>query len=546
MSSTKPIDDDPKVKLWVSPTQIDLVELCERKYFFDRVLKMRAPTTGSQQLGIDVENHIEAALVNGTEPPKDAAGAIAVKMLELLPPRGTPGLVFQSEFRRKAEIVPGNEAMGLVGILGKKDLRLPGKKVWDFKTTKDPKKYMKSAADLIKDIQCQIYAWDEILFTGGALQTMPMEWVYGKTKGAARAFNSPVAFPYPKAVEGARRAQRAALRILDMKQPGVKAEDTKFNTGACDAFGGCSHRAYCPARAKNLAQLFGFESTQQEEKKMGIKDKLKASLAIAGVAPGGSEPTVGDIKAGIIIADKQAQKAVLVTSSVQSTSTVGANGKTIIIFGDLACEACQGTQWNFKGGPCRACNATGYEGGVEPDAVGQIAVSATVINAPLATGVNPPDALLSPDDQPKSETSIEERPKKTRRTKAQVAADDLVNLVNTVAQVDSVYPKVEQTPAVASALTLYVDCVPVKGSEVFSMDTFVQLAVKRAAEKAGVADYRLVEYGKGPAFVLMAFAEIFAAVNPKGSFTINSKLPESAAVLGWLQDQAVSVVKGVA
>ncbi len=542
MSATQPLDNDPKVKLWVSPTQIDLVELCERKYFFDRVLKMRPPTTGSQQMGIDVENHIEAALVHGTEPPKDAAGAIARAMLELLPARGTPGLVFQSEFRRKLEIVPGNEAMGLVGVLGKKDLRLPGKKVWDFKTTKDPKKYMKSAADLIKDVQCQIYAWDEILFTGGALQTMPMEWVYGKTKGAARAFNSPVAFPYPKAVEGARRAQRAALRILDMKQPGVKAEDTKFNTGACDAFGGCSHRAYCPARAKNLAQLFGFEETKQEEKKMGIKDKLKASLGIAGTAPAQPDPT--PVAPAVVQAAAVAQPA-QPAPAAQPTGALGANGKPIVVFGDAACSACGGTQWNLKGGPCKPCNATGYEDGVEPTPAPVEVAPPAPASAPPATGVNPPDASLSPDDQPKTEApAVEEKPKRGRRTKAQIEADEAASQ-REAAQADPVFPKVEQ-PATSGGLTLYVDCVPVKGSEVFSMDTFVQLAVKRAAEKAGVQDYRLVEYGKGPAFVLMAFAEIFASVNPKGSFTINSRLPESAAVLGWLQDQATSVVKGVA
>lgn len=538
---------DPTVAAWLSPTQVDLVELCERKFFFDRVLKMRAPASPWQQFGIDTENHIERALVDGIDPPKDAPGAVASKMLEFLPPRGTPGLVFQSEFHRKVEIVPGNPAKGFFGFLGKKDLRLPGKQVIDFKTTKDPKKYMKSAPQLLADIQCTSYAWDEMLEFG--LQSMPMDWVYGKTKGAPRAYHSPVTVPWAK-VEGVpERIRRAGLRVLDLKEPGRKVEDTKFNTSACEAFGGCSHRQYCPARAKNLSQLFGFEPT--EEKKMGIKDKLLASLgaspaaAAAPAAP--ATPPPAPTQAAVVAAAQASVEKIAAPAAA-----LGANGKPILVFGDAACGACQGTAWNFKGGPCAACKATGYEGGVEPE--DPLEAPPAAVPSQLAEGVNPPDALLSPDDQPKAETPAAAPARRTRRTKAQIEADAKAQQATAgLAQSAGQILETGETVAEALAITrqspegfrLFVDCLPIKGSATLSADGLVQSAIKLAAEKAGVLDYRLVEYGKGPAYVVMALAELTNGGQLFGDYTISSRLPENQAVLGWLMDRAQSVVKGV-
>ncbi len=576
MSATRG-DNDPSVVLWLSPTQIDLLELCERKYFFDRILKMRAATASYQQFGVDVENHIEAALKNGVATPGDQAGRVAKAMLEHLPAPGTPGMEFQKEMRLRFRLDERNAA-AFFGIVGKKDLVIPGK-VIDFKTTKDPKKYMKTAPMLLKDIQAQTYALDEML-TRHAVE-MPLLWVYGQSKGAAKAFASPATMPHATAAQAITRGRAAALRILDLKKPGVKAEDTKFNTGACDAFGGCSHRAYCPARAKNLAQLFGFEKT--EEAKMGIRDKLQASLGQpAGLPPPAQGSPVTDPATVAAIerekanlAKHQAEKAAAappnaaaqvvaqitgmrVDNNLQQVATpaVGSNGKPILFVGDAACEACEGTGWNKKGGPCKFCGGSG-----EASEAAAIAAS-----APPAVGINPPDALPSPDDAPTpvQEAAPPAATKRTRRTKAEMDAAKASPVVAEAQQVgDLIAPHTEtgmtfaeavravglMTPnelvKPATGLTLYVDCFPTKGGPAQSMDAMVQAAVVRAAKKAGVDDYRLVEYGKGPAFVTLAMAEIFQEVQPIGVFTINSRLPESGAVLGWLIDQASVVVKGV-
>ncbi len=530
-------DKDPRVKLWLSATQVDLLELCERKYFFDRILKMRSPTSKAQQFGIDVENHIEADLKNGVTPPADEAGKVAVEMLKFLPARGTDRLDFQSEFRLKVELVPGNESKGLFGLLGKKDLRIKGEAVWDFKTTSDPKKWMKTPPMLIKDIQAQVYAYDELHLAPQEQQSVPLKWVYGKSKGKAAAFESPVTFGREQAAAGIRRAHSAALKILELKQPGVKIEDTKFATNACEAFGGCAHRAYCPARAKNLAQLLGFDT---EEKKMGLKDRLKASLGLPETASAAVLTVESQAQRVDIAQIAQVQPAVIAEEILELTRIASAYGDSpavsiqepAIVTGDAACIACSGTGYSSRGGPCSPCHGTGYKGATGPDYEPELP------SALPAQGVNPPDALLSPDDQPKpavvdaqTETPVAKR---TRKVKAEITP-----------------PKVEDTALCVGTIadggfTLIVDGATVKGIS-GSLDYLVQRACKLGAEKAGVADYRLLDFGKGPAFVLLAFAEL-AAQTPIAAplLTITARLPESQAVLGWLYDRAAVVVRGIA
>ncbi len=464
---------EPSIK--ISPTQIELWERCERNWFYDRVLKLRVyQPSKSQAIGIDVENRIQAAHEKKQDPGNDKNGKIAQAMLELLPAFGTAGLLFQQDMSFPVPIGDGTRT---ALVVGKKDLVISGVEVHDFKTTKSINKWAKTPAQLLVDIQPQTYALDEYFKHG--LDPIPLQWTYGQTEGTTRAHPVRVSMPAEVAHKAFDRAVAAATRMLELKENVPQAHETKPNTQACDAYGGCPHRAYCPARVSKLSDYL------PKGNDVSLKDKLKASLGLttAEVLP--------------------------VEASPAQVATLGA----------------------VKAAELEKTNEA--------------------FSAALAVGVNPPDALPSPDDQPKP---VEVAPppetaefgKRKRRTKAEMeavrATEALVETVNAPAG-KPIEPG-EVVPRDVKAL-LVIDGLAVKGIGT-PLEPLLRQAAIGAAKRAGVEDYRLVDFGKGPAFVLMAFAEIWAAKQPTGLLTVSSRSPEAQAVLPWLIDRVDLVVRGVA
>lgn len=489
--------------LRISPTQIEVIERCERLWFYDRVLKLRDRTPSkSQTRGMLVEDIIAAALFKGETPPAGKDGAIAKAMLKFLPSPGTPGMISQQEFEVPLDVD------GVVVILnGKKDLVIPGVKVWDFKTTKSLSRWQKTPAQLTADIQSQVYAFDEWVTHG--LDPVPLDWVYGQTEGAQKADHTSIHMPAATFTKGRDRAISAARKILKLRANKPAVETIPANTSACDMFGGCAHRAYCPARASRLADFL-----PKGEGNMGFKDKLRASLGIESsldLAP--SESATGD--------------------QIIAPVPLGTNGRPIVVADEQKrCIACEGTGWNTKGGPCKIC---------EGDGTKRLPAEKTVDigaqdSAPPAQGINPPDALPSPDDIPKEpEAPKSEKPRRGRKPRVEGEPNRTEELATPV----------NSTEATTGIRTLLIiDGAVLKGLGT-PLEPLLRSAAVLAAQKAEVDDWRFVEYGKGAGLLLVSFAELWEKTPPSGLLTLSSRAPEAAAVMAWLIDRVDLVIKGV-
>lgn len=463
--------DPQKPPLRLSPTQIEVLERCERLWYFDRVLKLRERTsTKSQLLGMAVEEMIEARIFRGTEPPQTREGNIARAMLRLLPSSGG-GLVSQQEFEI-ALMVDGQPVM----LNGKKDLVKPGSRVWDFKTTKSLSKWQKTPAVLMKDIQAQTYALDEVVKHG--MKEVPLMWVYGQTEGACRSADTFILMPADVARQGQARAEKAAGKMLRLYAEKPDAKEVSANTQACDMFGGCAHRAYCPARASKLSDFL------PKEKAVGFADRLKAALT-----------------------DEEKPVA---TKTVEATIGAADPG--------------------------------------QPPTISKEMVKLPTENSEVA----PPDALPSPDDQPKVEEPVAvemKRPRgRPRKTEVAAAVEAIVQEVtrgspNTPA-VSTVLDAAKAGLLTLAPTILFVDGAAVK-AKTTPLEPLLRKAAELAAQKGGVEDWRMVEYGKGAGLLLLAFAELWTASAPTGLLTINSRTPEAGPVLAWLIERVDTVVKGI-
>lgn len=90
-------------------------------------------------------------------------------------------------------------------------------------------------------------------------------------------------------------------------------------------------------------------------------------------------------------------------------------------------------------------------------------------------------------------------------------------------------------------LVLFIDCLPEKGEgAVQRLEDLVAPAAQAIAEKAGVPDLGLVEYGKGPAAL-----RAFFTANPPSGLVTASNTGNCAVVLEVLKPLAKKIIRGI-
>jgi hypothetical protein len=214
------------------------------------------------------------------------------------------------------------------------------------------------------------------------------------------------------------------------------------------------------------------------------------------------------------------------------------------------------------------------------------------------SAINPPESALPPPPSQPSHTSEAkdangDKPKRTRRTKEQIAADEAakkagkdplgadamaygsatplepadVALANDASQdakpatIDPVLDEKAQhavdvtvakcvpaavtravdAPVVEEGFTLYVDCIPI-GKPAKAVARLIDKAQERIHKELGVADYRLVDFGKGvPPFIAFVDEQV------DGTFDVvlDTRTPEGAILLETLSAKAAFVVRGL-
>lgn len=313
------LDEPPAAPLVVeiSASQIGAWDTCQRKWAYTYVAGIRSPSNASAALGSAVHEKLERHMLRGEAfdltPREDGAptvDAIAVQALPFVP---RTWLAVEAPFRlavtpRGTVIGNGDEAAAIEGVTamsrgttthvdgseldvvilnGRIDVIRDAFTVLDWKTSKDVRRYAKTAEDLETDPAAIIYA--AALETATARRTdaadkdgaerLPtsLEWVYLSTKLEG-------ARPVRAAVRGVRSLPLLAPQlegIVAARKAWKTPEDAPPNPAGCMAFGGCFFRDRC-----SINQTPQGPSTALGRRMIGASPMdLAALLAAANQAP---------------------------------------------------------------------------------------------------------------------------------------------------------------------------------------------------------------------------------------------------------------------
>lgn len=235
-----------------SATQIKLFKLCQRKWAFGYIEKIKAPTTSKQQFGLDMHTELERWLKNGRPPSNTPPGNIAKQGIRpgVLP---TPGPKLLIEKWIDLPFVDGSRLVGFVDCAappGYEGVAEP--LVIDHKSTSDLHWAMKEE-ELREDPQAIIYA----LWAMRNWQTTKARsrWVY-------YAASSPLDGS-PRKPKGSRAVeclfdaddeqfqavfsdlQATARAMIEAHARFKRANDVDGNPRGCGVYGGCPYADRC-------------------------------------------------------------------------------------------------------------------------------------------------------------------------------------------------------------------------------------------------------------------------------------------------------------
>lgn len=250
----------------VSPSQIKLFKSCQRAWFYDRhAPRGEYKQTAAQQLGDDVQDHLDAFLEHGTIPPlgvtrPNKPGRIALAGLRHLP---APGPWNHIEYAFAVMLLPASEDGERVDLTGRMDCYVPTKNlVVDHKTTWSIEQYALTEEQFPHDPQRISYAYAHLEMN--KLATLAItRWVYYQTKE-----------PYYSVVrEHTDTRESIDKRIVALK---LVAEDMRRlredrfgctrDFSFCKAYGGCPHIEQC-------------YSDEPEGHTMSVVEELRAKAA---------------------------------------------------------------------------------------------------------------------------------------------------------------------------------------------------------------------------------------------------------------------------
>jgi hypothetical protein len=243
-----------------SPSQLKTFQACRRKWYFEKVLKLRTPGTEATALGTILHWEIEKALGEDPEQPNELSEypQLVTKSLKMLERAlGDPFYQWLLDVPKDRLIVEGYaewEHPTVTGMRanGRMDLAFPDpedptEKHWyvvDHKTSSNIGRYAHSPDSARKDPQSLVYAW-ECVQRGAELVTVI--YAYHDTKDLSAPIHPVYLEPFTaaelrEAVEGP-----MAYELEAMKHTKELAtfDEVPRSTSACFDFGGCPFRDRC-------------------------------------------------------------------------------------------------------------------------------------------------------------------------------------------------------------------------------------------------------------------------------------------------------------
>lgn len=254
--------------LYVSASEIELFDLCPRKWAFVYIEDKRPPPNDSAALGSRVHAILEKWLKEGAAPDMlTLEGDIAASGLHLLPPPRTPTLVTEEQFRFTSQ---------RAWYTGFKDFRYRDATgllhVGDHKTTKSFT-WAKTLDEILCHSQALIYSVDEF-FKNPNDDRISLDWIYYRTTGARKAEpRSQIVSKDTVAEMFFEHVDPVAGEITKLHHevpPGTSALEFAPNFSACEAFGGCAFLSIC-----NPTPTQRMQATMTQAG-LSLTDKLKA------------------------------------------------------------------------------------------------------------------------------------------------------------------------------------------------------------------------------------------------------------------------------
>lgn len=267
-----------------SASQIETFEMCQRKWWYNKRLKLKVPPTKDTNIGSAVHGEIERYFEDGDESKLSAIARPGLPKLRELRARDPKIELSIGKDKRKG-LGTGEPLITLAGLPGEGfiDVYLPFE-VWDHKTT-GQMKYAKSAEELRVANQLVLYA--------RASQVIEKDFTRPVKVGHIVYLKVP---PYGVRVTDVDLAPEhieSRIQVLDgtvslMKQVAdVRSEISVTPTWtACTAYGGCPFQDRCHS-TRNINRL-----TQPQGTHMTLAEKLAAASAARNtpVAPPATTP----------------------------------------------------------------------------------------------------------------------------------------------------------------------------------------------------------------------------------------------------------------
>ncbi|RKH34947.1 PD-(D/E)XK nuclease family protein [Corallococcus praedator] len=249
----------------LSVSQLRKFALCERAWFFAKVLRLPERPLKARDLGTAVHAQLEYYLRTG----EDVLGALAAAGKHLLPAPG-PDLLVEEHFGQPSPLFAnGIPLTGYIDLVNPRRLAEGVLRVTDHKTTKSIASYAATPEQLTSaahdaGIQMVGYGYWAVLaaerFPG--LKRLELEHLYFQTHGArlARSVVATVSVEHVRD-EWHTHVEPMARRMRDVARA-TSPSQVKPTWSACQKYGGCSFQAQC------------LNSQSQGSKPMALMDRI--------------------------------------------------------------------------------------------------------------------------------------------------------------------------------------------------------------------------------------------------------------------------------
>jgi hypothetical protein len=529
---------------------------CQRKWGWQYLDGIRPPQAASAQVGERVHKILEDWLQHGVVPnPEETLllgekvyhpGKIAESGLHLLPSPG-PHLTIEQAFKHGIWT-------GRIDLAYMSDVPV----ISDHKTSTDPKAWGKSEEDLRSDVQALVYASAALAATGA--QEVDLIWNYFQTRPPFKPRQSKVRLNVLEVAAAMQpwEALGQEVETFRAKKGQISALDMPPNPHACQKFGGCAFKNNCNLSPEEQIKGFLVQPQTMAEKMAAMKAGKANGQTVnaATLNAQQSAPSAPPLPAFLAAPPAPpAPKRDATADDVPALKALFFAGKTeveMVVSTNIHPEHVSAVLAHYSVEWSREQNAGRVNPPEEPKTLlaepAAIPVVALEEDADQFTSMDKA-ALVAFIAEHKLAVDAGRRQEKTIRELVRVAWKDAQTAASLgeapvpaappvmapppVPEAPPAPPAIPEAPVVppvvaAAGFTLFIDCLPLSTSrKVLHARSVAREAIEYVQKQTGTADYRLVDYGKGPALLTVTLTE-FLRKSPveAGAIVVASKVQD--------------------